>query len=142
MRETGVVTEIKGKTAIVKVDKKSECDKCGMCLFPKGADGITFNANNEVNAKIGDTVVIEREKDGKLLGAILVFLIPLILIGLASVLAYTIIKKEIFVLILSVVFIAVWYMVLAIIDKNLNKRIGYSTKIVSIVKKAEELSEE
>ena len=141
MRETGEIVQVNGKTATVKVDKKTECDKCGMCLFPKGADGITFNAENTLGAKQGDTVILEREKDGKLLGAILVFLIPLLLIGLATVLAYTVIKKEIYVLILSVVFIVVWFCALALIDKKLNKTFGYSTKIVEIVKTAEELSE-
>ena len=37
MREKGVVTAVNGNFATVRVDKKSECDKCGLCLFPKGA---------------------------------------------------------------------------------------------------------
>lgn len=139
MREVGVVVSDSGKFATVKVDKKDECSKCGMCLFPKGADGITFNAENTAGAKTGDAVVVEREKDGKLLGAILAFLVPLLLIGVSTIVGYVVIKKEIWVLILSVLSIVTWYCVLALIDKKLVKTVGYKTKIVSVIKNAEQI---
>ena len=109
MRETGTVTKVKANRATVKVDKKDECSKCGMCLFPKGASSVEFIADNPLSADVGDTVVIERKESGKLLGAILAFLVPLILIGISVFLAYVVVKKEIWVLIFSVIFIFLWY---------------------------------
>ena len=59
-----------------------------------------------------------------LLGAILVFLIPLILICLSAIITYFFIKIEIWMLILSVIFIILWYTILAVIDKKLKNNIN------------------
>ena len=60
MQESAIVKKVAGQTATLVIDKKDECSKCGMCLFPKGANAIEFEAENSVNAKVGDTVLIER----------------------------------------------------------------------------------
>ena len=59
MIETGSVIKLKDKIATVKVDKKDECSKCGMCLFPKNASHVEFETLNQVGAKEGDTVTVE-----------------------------------------------------------------------------------
>ena len=59
MIEIAKVTEANEKRVTVRVDKKDECSKCGMCLFPKGADGAYFHAENTLGAKDGDIVQIE-----------------------------------------------------------------------------------
>ncbi len=133
MKELGTITAVDGTKATVKVDKKDECSKCGMCLFPQNASSIEFEADNYINAKIGDTVIFEKESDGKLLGALLVFLVPLLLIGLSAVLAYLVIKKEIFTLIFSLVFIVIWFVILSVIDKRLKKLRNFKPVIVSII---------
>ena len=105
MIEIAKVTEANEKRVTVRVDKKDECSKCGMCLFPKNADSIELRAENSFGAKVGDTAIIETAEDTKLLGAVLVFLIPLLLIGFSAIITYIFIKKEIWTLILSVIFI-------------------------------------
>ena len=134
MKEVGIVSKIQKDIATVKVDKKDECSKCGMCLFPQGVNAITFNANNKVGAKLGDTVVIERYADGGLLSALLVFLVPLILIGVSVFLGLCIIKWQISVLILSLSLIILWYIILSKIDKILKRKWGYKTIIVEILR--------
>ena len=137
MKEIGVVTKIDGKYATVKVDKKDECSKCGMCLFPKNASSIDFCAKNPLQAGVGDMVEFTTEKDGKLLGAILVFLIPLLLIGVATLIEKIFIQSEIWILILSVIFIVLWYTVLAVIDKWVKKADGFCPIITTVIKKGE-----
>ena len=134
MRESGIVTQIDGKYAIVKVDKKDECSKCGMCLFPKNASSIDFRAKNKLGAEVGDKVIIENKENTKLLGAILAFLVPLVLMGLSAVITYTVIGKEIYMLILSVISIVLWYTILAIIDKRLKNSVKFSPEIIAIEK--------
>ena len=133
MREQGVVVKIENGKATVKVEKKDECSKCGMCLFPKGASSIEFNAKNSVGANVGDTVVIETEKEGKLLGALLVFLVPLILIGVAVFINALFIKSEIWVVIIALGLIAIWFVVLSFIDKKIRKTASFSPEIKEIV---------
>ena len=135
MKEVGLVVAVDKNFATVKVDKKDECSKCGMCLFPKNADSIEIRAENSLGASVGDTVVFEKAENANLLGALLVFLVPLILIGLSAVIAYIFIKKEIWVLILSVIFIVMWYTMLAIIDKRLKNSQKFCAKVVSVINK-------
>ena len=135
MQEQGKVVSVNGKIATVEVDKKDECSKCGMCLFPKGADGAYFHAENTLGAKDGDIVQIELGSNGNLIGAILVFLVPLILIGLSALITYLIIKNEIYMLILGVGSVVVWYVILAFIDKKIGKSKTFSPKIIKIIEK-------
>ncbi len=129
MREQGEVIGTERGYATVSVDKKEECSKCGMCAFPKNAKTVEFRAKNELDAKVGDTVVIERKADGRLSGVILAFLVPLVLIGVAILINCLFINKEIWILILSAIFIALWYTVLAVIDKKL----AFNDKFVCVI---------
>ena len=133
MTEQGKVVETKGNFAFVEINKKTECDKCGMCAFPKNASTIKLRAENEISAKVGDTVILEREEKGKLLGTLLVFLVPLILIAISAIIGYLLIESEIWILILSVISIALWYTILAIIDKKISNLNGFKSKIVQVI---------
>lgn len=138
MQEQGKVVSVNGKIATVEVDKKDECSKCGMCLFPQNAKSVTFEVKNTLCAKVGDIVTFNTQKQGNLLGAILVFLIPLILIGLSAIITYFFIKIEIWMLILSVIFIILWYTILAVIDKKLKNNINILGEMISIEQKGEQ----
>ena len=133
MTEKGRVIEVTKNFAVVSVDKKAECAGCGLCLFKEGTNKTEFYASNNLNAKIGDEVIVERTESGKLLGAILAFLVPLMLIGLSIAINYLFINKEIWVLILSVIFIAVWFILLAILDKKLKNIGAFRSEIVEII---------
>ncbi len=133
MKEIGVITKIKNDKATVKVDKKDECSKCGMCLFPKGASSVDFEAINEISAEVGDTVIIETQKEGKLLGACLAFLVPLLIIGLALLLNYLVFYNELITLGVAVLGIALWYVLLAVIDKKIKNSVGFTARVTTIV---------
>ncbi len=135
MIEIAKVTESSEKRVKVRVDKKDECSKCGMCLFPKGADGAYFHAENTLGAKEGDIVQIELNSNGNLLGALLVFLVPLILIGVSALLTYLVIKNEIWMLVLGVGSVVIWYLILALVDKKLGKSRTFSPKLIKILEK-------
>ena len=133
MRECGLVTESKGNRATVKVDKRDECSKCGLCMFPKNSSFTLFHATNDLGAKKGDRVVIETQKDTKFLGAVLAFLVPLLLIGVAVLINYLLINNELSILINSVVLVALWYVALAFIDKRLQKTYYFCPHVVEIL---------
>ena len=137
MKDVGLVVKDEGKFVSVKVDKKDECSKCGMCLFPKGASSIEIKSKNQVGARVGDVVMIERENDGKLLGAILVFLIPLILIGISVLVGYILLNSQLWSLAIAVLSIICWFAVLALIDKKIKNKINPLANIVEILVKDE-----
>lgn len=142
MKELAKVTAVKGNRATVSVDKKDECSKCGMCLFPKNASSVEFPAVNTVGAEVGDTVLIEKMEGGNLIGALLAFLVPLLLIGVSVVLGYTVLNSEIWILALSVIFIFLWYTILAVIDKKLKNTLKFSVEIVEITPKGEKINDD
>lgn len=136
MQEIGKVSKTEGKYAIVKVQKKDECSKCGMCLFPKNASEIEFRAKNTLSAKEGDDVLINTSNErGKLVGMLLVFLVPLLLIGLAVLIEKLFIKNEIFILPISIGLIVVWFFMLSFIDKKIAKNDKYVCEIIEILNK-------
>ena len=137
MRELGLVIKTEKGKATVKVDKKDECSRCGMCLFPKNATSVEFSVNNGVDAKEGDTVIIETKENSKLLGTVLAYLIPLILIAISAVITLTIIREEIYMLIISAVSIVIWYAILPSIDKKLKKSNAFAPDIIKILKNKE-----
>ena len=138
MQEVGQVKKVDGDYATVTVNKKDECSKCGMCLFPKNANATEFQAKNSADAKVGDTVLIEIKEGGKLPALLLVFLVPLILILLSSVIANTVIKMEIWTLWLSLISVAVWFAILPIIDKAIKKTQAFSVEVVKVIKSEKE----
>lgn len=137
MEEKAKVIKTENNNAVIRIDKKGECDKCGMCLFPKNASHVDVIAVNGVGAEEGDEVVFSPAERSKTLAIILVFLVPLLFIGLAVGITYLFIGIEIFVLILSVGFIALWFFILSFIDKKMLKSGKFSPEIISIIKKAE-----
>ena len=135
MNEIGIVEKLDGKIAKVKIDKKSECDKCGMCMFPKGASHVLINASNDLGAKEGDKVKIEVKPKVKTLGIVLVFLVPLLLIMLCAVIGYFVFESEYIIIISSIISLILWYGVLALIDKKIQNHLGFCSIITEIIKK-------
>ncbi len=134
MRDVALVLEANGKTATVEIEKKDECSKCGMCLFPKNAKSVKIKAENKVNAKEGDKVIVESSSNASLISSLLVFLVPLLLVGVSVLINYIFIKKEIWIVILSVIFIVLWYTILATIDKRLSRKSGFKPVVTQILK--------
>ena len=137
MTESGKVVKTEGKYATVRIDKKDECGKCGMCLFAANASYTEMRARNDAGAAVGDEAVVETAESGKALSAVLVFLVPLLLIVLAAAIGLFIIGKEIWILLLSLIFILSWYTILGLFDKKLRKSDKFCARIVRITAKGE-----
>ena len=135
MKEVAKVIKTNENYSVVYVEKKDECSKCGMCLFPANAKGVEINAKNPVNAVEGDTVIIELNEKGKLLGVFLAFIVPLILIGLSFLVNAITLQNEIFTLFLAIGLVVIWYVVLPFIDKKIKFNGEYSAEIISIINK-------
>lgn len=137
MTESGKVVKTEGKYATVRIDKKDECGKCGMCLFAANASYTEMRARNDAGAALGDEVAIATAESGKTLSAVLVFLVPLLLIVLAAAIGLFVIGKEIWILLLSLIFIISWYTILGLFDKKLRKNDKFCARIVRITAKGE-----
>ena len=135
MKEVGIITKLNGEYVYVKVDKKDECSKCGMCAFPKNANSIEIFARNNVNAKKDEQVIVEIKDKGKMLGFLLVFIVPLLLLGGAILLNFLVVHNELLTMGIGIVLIALWYFVLSFIDKYLKKSNKYGAEVVAVINK-------
>ena len=135
MKEVGIITKLNGEYVYVKVDKKDECSKCGMCAFPKNANSIEIFARNNVNAKKDEQVIVEIKDKGKMLGFLLVFIVPLLLLVGAILLNFLVVHNELLTMGIGIVLIALWYFVLSFIDKFLKKSNKYGAEVVAVINK-------
>jgi len=85
MKEQGKVIELKGDIAVVKMQKKNKCEKCGLCEKIAGREPF-LEVKNKIGAKIGDEVEVEIKEDDLLKISIFIFGFPLLglILGIIS----------------------------------------------------------
>ncbi len=81
MTERGMVAKIKGNKATVRFDRRSACDKCHMCAVTKDGMKVEVVVENTLGANVGDYVEVEMGEKYVLTAAAIVYVIPLVLIG-------------------------------------------------------------
>ncbi len=89
MRETGVVYKLRGSFATVRFDRKTACENCNMCLKPREANYVELRLKNTLSAKVGDRVEVTMGDRAVLTAALLVYAVPLIAMGIALSVTYT-----------------------------------------------------
>lgn len=73
----GFIVEIDQENAKVKLNRHSDCSLCGNC---GGDNALIIDAYNKINAKIGQKVTIEIEKDNGLKASFMVYILPMVAI--------------------------------------------------------------
>lgn len=81
MTERGVVTKVKGNRATVEFDRKSACDSCHMCAVTRDGMKVKIVIDNELDAVVGDVVDVAMGERFVLTAALIVYIIPLVLVG-------------------------------------------------------------
>lgn len=133
MVEIGEVIKTEKGNATVSFERKTACDKCGMCAFNKDDMKVKLVLKNDVNAKVGDVVEVSMGDRFVLISAVIVYLIPLVLVGL-GILVGTLCNLEDYIqIILAVVGLVLGFVISAFVDKKLKKKKKYSPTITNIV---------
>lgn len=130
MLQTGIVKELRGKTADVAITRSSACgDSCASCGLCPGQTARVF-AVNDLGAKAGDTVIIDMT-DRKILGAaFLVYIVPIIMLIAGYFISYAIFGSEGLSILTGFIFLAVTFIVLMRIDRGLKRK--YTPRIIEI----------
>lgn len=81
MTERGVVTKVKGNRATVEFDRKSACDSCHMCAVTRDGMKVKIVIDNTLGACVGDVVDVAMGERFVLTAALIVYIIPLVLVG-------------------------------------------------------------
>ncbi len=80
MEQFGVITETRGESASVNLQRHLICGECGKCGILSGADkrNITIEALNPIHAEKGQRVVIESDDRQVIFIAFMLYIVPLI----------------------------------------------------------------
>lgn len=137
MRETGVVSKVKGRFATVRFDRKTACEHCNMCLKPREANYVELRLPNTLNAAVGDKVTVAMGNRAVLTAATLVYVLPLI--PMAIILACTYKLNAYVSLGASAAGLVAGFIAVALIDRFvIRKRKGYMPVMEAILPKEEE----
>ena len=133
MIETAKVVEVRGAKCVVRVDRRSACDKCGKCAFPERTNHLDIELDNGVGAKIGDYVELNMTGDKVLFAGFAVYLIPLLLGGAALWLATLFVAHILFQLLICLGGVAIGYIITVVIDRAVRKRQSFTPVVTKII---------
>lgn len=139
MNETGKVIKTEKGNATIRFERKSECAKCGMCAFKKDSAQFDITVKNTLNAKEGDYAEVSIAGGYVLLSSIIVYLVPLFTTAIGLIAGFFIGGQDL-ALLLSLVFLAIGFLLVILIDKVMKKRSkNLLPVLVSIVKEENEI---
>ncbi|MCK9444612.1 MAG: SoxR reducing system RseC family protein [Tissierellaceae bacterium] len=128
MEQVGFVRKIIKNKAEIEVKKISGCGgSCESCSGSCETDGQVVVIPNELNAKVGDFVEIVGESRGILVYALIVYMVPFsfliagILLGIHILKGQGIANYEPLGFLVGVVFMAIGFLLVKIIDKQVEK---------------------
>ncbi len=79
MEQYGLVTENKGETALINLQRHLVCEKCGRCGLLSGSNKreVIVEALNPINAKKGQRVLLESDDSQIILLAFMLYMVPI-----------------------------------------------------------------
>lgn len=128
MTGEGIVVSVGGNEAVVRISKASacshDCSQCGGCSNP------TYNMTvcNPVGAKLGDRVQIEASSSKVLVMAFLLYIVPVLFLIAAAVVAETLSGNTAVTLLTFAVVLGVWICII----KKANSKIKMQNTIVRV----------
>ncbi len=134
MLETGRVTKIEGKNAVVSMLPSDSCAGCNRCS--KSGEGKELLAENSVGAAEGDWVEVSVSDGSRLAATVIVFLIPLA--ALAAGLLLGSLWGELWMFLLGVIFMLLSYTIVWAADRLVKKKRGFLPVIIQIKEKNNE----
>jgi len=141
MLEVGKVikTDKEKNTATVEFDRKSACAKCGMCMMTEDQKKVEITLKNNIGAVEEDYVEVSMGGNFVLTAALIVYVIPLILIGVALFITKR--MSEEIQLISAGGSLFVGFIISFIADRLIRNRKGYTPEIINILEKSKEETE-
>lgn len=123
----GKVVRLKKSVAYVEIERSQECAGCKACALAS-KKVTTLPAANDVGAKAGDEVLVALASQKPLIATLMLFLLPLVLMIIALVIASLFNQSEPMLALYSFIGIAVGFLITFVFDK-----LYYSKRYVSHV---------
>lgn len=131
----GIITDIRGNTADVRIECQSACHGCAQreaCSLKTGMRFVQLELTNPEEFKIGEEVNISVSSQSQRLSLFFAYILPLIIILTELIILSWMGKSETFNAILTLITLLVYYATLRLLDRWLKKRIKISVSKFSV----------
>lgn len=106
IEEYAIVTKSAGTTATLEIERRTACGLCGQkrgcgnATWGKmlGHDSHDFTAENQINAQVGDSVVVGVDEQAVLNSAFFLYVVPLVGLLIGTLLADYLFKNQFYVI--------------------------------------------
>lgn len=142
IEEQGVVIDVKGSKAFIKAEKGTSCESCvarETCHGTIGANEVIIEAENPVNAKFGDRVVVMVGTATLLKASFILYMGPIAGLILGVVLGQMLAKQftldinpDLLSGILGALFLAITFFGIRLYGKRLEKKEGFRPVVVKV----------
>ena len=122
MREIGIVQSTDSKKTIVRLNRKAACENCNLCGLKKREKFIDIDIDNNIDAKVGEHVVVEMKTVNVAKAAAVVYVLPLVIGGIGFVTATALKMTEVMQMVLSFSGLAIGVLAIVGIDKIFKKK--------------------
>ncbi len=135
MIERGKVIKVSEdkKTATVRFERKSTCDKCGMCSFGPKETFIDLELENKLNAKPDDEAEVDITNGLVLKMSLIVYAIPLVISCVGLLIGVLMKLEEWLTFVLFIGFLGIGFLVLHFIDKKYAKNLKARPVMIKII---------
>ncbi len=134
MEQLGKIVEIiDSNTAKLNMRKHTSCKNCGACHIGTNPD-ITIEAENKIDAKLGNLVEVSMKTQNVLSAAFIMYVIPLLILILGIAVGTKLFNsenEEIYSILLGFIFLGISYFVIKQNEKKFNKK--YKAVITKII---------
>ncbi len=128
MQHTAQVVSLQGKDAIVQFTRSKACAHCGGCIY-LGSDQGEVQLRNELNACVGDWVVIELEAKGLLRASLLMYILPLCMLLLGIAIGVQV--SDVLGIVLGLGGAALVYLVLRLLEPKFQRMPTFKPRMIS-----------
>ena len=141
MIEVLEVKEVQGDEAVVMLERTTACGECGQCMVGKKNLHMELKLKNTLDAKPGDLVTVEMEMQGVLSASLIMYGIPLVFFILGCFVGNRFLapalsmNSDLAALLTAVVFTALSYLAIKIMDKEGVFKERYQLTMTGIVPK-------
>ena len=137
MREQAIVVKTTGKIAVLRIQKRPECEGCKICAFKEGQSVVKVKAKNTVGAKAGDTVIVQAEKDNRLLASFIVYILPILFAAAGAAVGFLALGDQLWAALCCVAGLVLGFAAVFLLDKWAARSRGFGMEIAQICPKEE-----
>lgn len=130
MTEKATIIKIENESVTVRLGNRPECAGCKSCVCKPYNNSVI---KTKLNAKVGDTAVINIPDKNRIIAPLVLFLLPLAFMLSGVFIGYKVFTNQGLVLTLGAVFLAVSFGIIALVNFLINKNIKSQITITEII---------